>query len=371
MTVLDHKGVSPLMTHALAADNADPLPVRTDIDALLVAFLEGKAQAAPGAEMAPLFTALRRLLSSGKRLRPQLCVAGWLAGGGQGDRSAVLPVAATLELFHAFALIHDDVMDASDLRRGRPTAHRELASAYLAGGGRHSRAETHGRNAAILLGDLTLVWSDDLLHSAGLGTEALRRIQPLMDTMRSELVYGQYLDLLSTGRLSDDVGAALRVVRYKTARYTVEWPLRIGAVLADAAPEALDACRAFALPLGEAFQLRDDLLGVFGEPAETGKPVGDDIREGKATVLMALAVRAASAAEKQVLSALVGRPDLTDDGIQRVRDVLVGTGAQQHVEEMITARRDAALAVLDQSPFPAAAAGVLREIAGTATVRHS
>ncbi|MGW2562561.1 polyprenyl synthetase family protein [Streptomyces sp. NPDC001514] len=163
-------------------------------------------------------------------MRPQLCVAGWYAGGGQGDSSAVLSVAAALEWFQAFALIHDDIMDVSDLRRGQPTAHRALAAAYTSGGGRHGRAEAHGMNATILLGDVTLAWSDDLLHGADLDTEALTRILPLVDTMRNELVYGQYLDLVSTDRLSDDVEAALRVVHYKTAKYTMEWPLRIGAV---------------------------------------------------------------------------------------------------------------------------------------------
>ncbi|WP_258528184.1 polyprenyl synthetase family protein [Streptomyces sp. NBRC 110611] len=371
MTVLGLKGVGPLMTHAPADDTPDLSAIRPDVDALLIAFLERKAQIAPGPEMAPLFTALCRLLDNGKRLRPQLCVAGWHAGGGRGNSSAVLCVAAALELFQAFALIHDDVMDASDLRRGRPTAHRALAAAYIDGGGRSSRAEARGLSAAILLGDLALVWSDDLLHSAGLDARALTRILPLVDIMRSELAYGQYLDLLSTDHLSDDVEAALKVVRYKTAKYTVEWPLRIGAVLAGATPDVLDACSAFALPLGEAFQLRDDLLGVFGDPAETGKPVGDDIREGKATALMAVALQSASAAEKQLLRTLVGRPGLMDDDILRVRSILEGTHARQHIEKMINDRCDAALAVLDEVPFPASATRTLREIARTATVRQA
>ncbi|MEV8333858.1 polyprenyl synthetase family protein [Streptomyces niveus] len=370
MTVLDDKGASPPMSHA-PADTPNLSAVRTDVDVLLTAFLDRKAHLAPGPELAPLFTVLSRLLGRGKRLRPQLCLAGWHAGGGGGDQSTALNVAAALELFQAFALIHDDVMDGSDLRRGRPTAHRALAAAYTNDGGRRSKAEAHGVSAAILLGDLALVWSDDLLHSAGLGDEALKRIMPLVDTMRTELVYGQYLDLRSADRLSDDVEAALRVVRYKTAKYTVEWPLRLGAVLAGAAPHVLDACSAFALPLGEAFQLRDDLLGVFGDPAETGKPVGDDIREGKATVLMALAVQRASAAEKQMLRTLVGSPAATDDDILRVKAVLQRTGAQQHVERMINARRETALAVLDQTVFPTVATRVLREIVQIATVRQA
>ncbi|MFD8897565.1 polyprenyl synthetase family protein [Streptomyces ardesiacus] len=370
MPVLEDQGVSPLMVHAPATDTPDLSTVRPDVDELLTAFLDWKARLALGPETAPLSSELSRLLQRGKRLRPQLCVAGWYAGEGHGAYDDVLHVAASLELFQGFALIHDDVMDGSDLRRGRPTAHRALAAAYVARGGRRSRAEAHGLSAAILLGDLALVWSDELLHR-GLGGGALARISPLMDTMRSELVYGQYLDLLSTGRLSDDVEAALRVVRYKTAKYTVEWPLRLGAVLAGATPGALDACSAFAVPLGEAFQLRDDLLGVFGDPAETGKPVGDDLREGKATVLMALALREATATEEQLLRTLVGDPNLTEDDILRVQAVLERTHARQHVEEMITARRDAALSVLDQAPLPAAATTALREIAQIATVRQA
>lgn len=370
MTVLEDQGVSPLMAHAPAADTPDLSTVRPDVDALLTAFLDRKARLALGPETAPLSTELSHLLQRGKRLRPQLCVAGWHAGEGHEAYNDVLHVAAALELFQAFALIHDDVMDGSDLRRGRPTAHRALATAYIAGGGRRSRAEAHGLSAAILLGDQALVWSDELLHH-GLGGEALMRISPLMDTMRSELVYGQYLDLLSTDRLSDDAEAALRVVRYKAAKYTVEWPLRLGAVLAGATPGILNACSAFAVPLGEAFQLRDDLLGVFGDPAETGKPVGDDLREGKATVLMALALREATTAEEQLLRTLVGSPDLAEDDILRVRAVLERTNARQQVEEMITSRRDAALSVLDQAPLPAAAIRALREIARIATVRQA
>jgi geranylgeranyl diphosphate synthase type I len=372
MTVLEHEGVSPLMTHTTSdAEILSLSAVRTEVDALLQEFLEQKEQDAPGPEMAPLFTALRHLLASGKRLRPQLCVAGWHVGGGRGDRHAPLRVAAALELFQAFALIHDDVMDASDLRRGRPTAHRTLATAYTDRGGRRGRAEAHGISAAILLGDLTLVWSDELLHRAGLAPGPMSHIRPLMDTMRSELVYGQYLDLLSTDRLSDDVEAALQVVRYKTAKYTVEWPLHIGAVLAGAATHVLDSCSEFGLPLGEAFQLRDDLLGVFGDPSKTGKPVGGDIREGKATVLMALALKRASPAEQQLLRTLVGNPDLADEDIARVRTVLEATGARRHVEEMIDARLSASLAALDRAALPTAAAETLRELARISTARQA
>ncbi|MGZ2358487.1 polyprenyl synthetase family protein [Streptomyces sp. 372A] len=344
--------------------------VRDEVDSILTSFLAGKAQAAPGPELAPLYTTLSGLLGGGKRLRAHLCVAGWHAGGGSGEREPILRVAAALELFQAFALIHDDVMDGSELRRGRPTAHRALASAYIADGGPARRATAHGQAAGLLLGDLVLTLSDDLIRT-GPGTEAMGRIQPLLETMRSHLVYGQFLDLASTGRPCDDVETALRIVRYKTASYTVEWPLRIGAALAAAGPDVHSACSEFAIPLGEAFQLRDDLLGVFGDPATTGKPVGDDIREGKATVLMALALRSVSATDRQLLHEANGNPDLTDDDVRCVRQVIERSGAVRQAEAMIRARRHAALTVLDRAPFPVPAAEALRQIAGIATERQS
>ncbi|MHC3394775.1 polyprenyl synthetase family protein [Streptomyces lavendulocolor] len=368
MTVLDQTGKRRPVISATALPD---LPaVRDEVDAVLADFLAQRAQAAPGPEMTPLFTTLSSLLDGGKRLRAHLCVAGWYAGGGRGDRDRILRVAASLELFHAFALIHDDVMDSSDLRRGRPTAHRALATAYVADGRPPRRATAHGLAAGLLLGDLVLTLSDDLIRT-GPGAEAMWRIQPLLETMRSQLVYGQYLDLVATGRPCDDIEAALRIVRYKTASYTVEWPLRIGAALAGAGPDVHSACSEFAIPLGEAFQLRDDLLGVFGDPSRTGKPVGDDIREGKATVLMALALQSASAADRRLLRTAVGDPDLSDEDFGRVREVIEHSGARRQVETMITARRHAALSVLDRAPFPFPAAEALREIAGIATVRQS
>lgn len=368
MTVLDQTGRRRPVTSATALPD---LPaVRDEVDSILADFLAKRAQAEPGPEMTPLFTTLSGLLDGGKRLRAYLCVAGWYAGGGCGDRELILRVAASLELFHAFALIHDDVMDGSDLRRGRPTAHRALAAAYVADGRPPRRATAHGLAAGLLLGDLVLTLSDDLIRT-GPGAEAMWRIQPLLETMRSQLVYGQYLDLVATGRPCDDVEAALRIVRYKTACYTVEWPLRIGAALAGAGPDVHSVCSEFAIPLGEAFQLRDDLLGVFGDPSKAGKPVGDDIREGKATVLMALALQSASAADRRLLREAVGNPDLSDEDFGRVREVIERSGSRRQVETMITARRHAALTVLDRAPFPFPAAEALREIAGIATVRQS
>ncbi len=369
MRVIDQTGKRRPALSATALP--EPSVVRDEVDSVLADFLAQRAQAAPGPEMTPLFTALSGLLDGGKRLRALMCVAGWYAGGGgSADRDRIVRVAASLELFHAFALVHDDVMDGSDLRRGRPTAHRALATAYLADGRPPRRATAHGLAAGLLLGDLVLTLSDDLIRT-GPGAEAMWRIQPLLETMRSQLVYGQYLDLLASGGPCDDVEAALRIVRYKTASYTVEWPLRIGAALGGAGPDVHSACSEFAIPLGEAFQLRDDLLGVFGDPATTGKPVGDDIREGKATVLIALALQSGSAADRQLLRTAVGDPNLADEDFGRVREVIERSGARQRVETMIMDRRHAALTTLDRAPVPFPAAEALREIVGIATVRQS
>ncbi|MFJ1706295.1 polyprenyl synthetase family protein [Kitasatospora sp. NPDC088346] len=370
MTVLDHKRPE------LPAPDVEPHPaapdfpaVRRDVDAALTAFLEAKEQSAPGPELPPLIAQLRTFLTGGKRLRPLLCVCGWYAAGGGDDHAPAVRAAAGLELFQAFALIHDDVMDASDTRRGRPSAHRALARAYTADGGPADRAEEHGLGAAVLLGDLALIWSDELLRATGPTTRGPEQVLPLLDEMRSEVLYGQYLDLRTTGRLSDDVDTAVRVIRYKTAKYTVERPLHIGAALAGADPAVLAALSAFALPLGEAFQLRDDLLGVFGDPRETGKPVLDDLRAGKATVLMALAAQRASHHEMRSLRARFARRSLDERDAAVVRAVLETTGARQTVEEMIRTRLGEALTALDRAPIPAAAATALRDIAGSATAR--
>ncbi|MFC8074142.1 polyprenyl synthetase family protein [Streptomyces sp. NPDC057307] len=354
-----------------ATSPPDLLSVRHGVSAALTGFLDAKDQAAPGTELLYLTSTLRAFLTGGKRLRSVLCLYGWQAAGGAGETTAVIRAAASLELFQVFALVHDDVMDDSDVRRGRPSAHRALAAAYTDSGGPRRRAAAHGLGAAVLLGDLALVWSDELLQTAGLDPERLAQVMPLVAEMRNELMYGQLLDLQSTGRLTGDIETALHVIRYKTAKYTVERPLHIGAAVAGADPSVLDACTAFGIPLGEAFQLRDDLLGVFGDPAETGKSILDDLREGKATVLMALAVQRASAVQRKTLRGLVGRSDLDKDQAAEIRTILDSTGARGTVEEMITARRDAALAALDEAPFPEAATAQLRQIALDATERQA
>ncbi|MEU9337952.1 polyprenyl synthetase family protein [Streptomyces sp. NPDC048290] len=374
MTLTGHEAPAPsppTPTHD-CPDPLDPAAVRCEVDTALAAFLHEQARAAPGPELEPLLAALRSLLhSGGKRLRTQLCLTGWHAAGGHGERDTAVRTAAALELLQAAAVTHDDVMDASMLRRGAPAAHQALATAYTDRGGRLGRAGIHGRSAAVLLGDLALAWSGDLLGSTPLPPGSRERVMPLVSAMHTEMVYGQYLDLLSAGTLSDDAAAALTTARYKTATYTVQRPLHIGAALAGAGPRLLNALSGIALPLGEAFQLRDDLLGVFGDPALTGKPVGDDIRHGTATVLLALALRRASTGQRHLLHHVVGRGSLTGHDLARVRTILEQTGAAGQVEGMIRDRHRQALDALERAPLPGAAVAALRRIADTLTTRQS
>lgn len=340
--------------------------LRRACDAALEVFLDGKARSAERPEVPGLVEVLHEFVfAGGKRIRPVLCVCGWRAAGGAGDGRAVLQVAAALEMFHTFALIHDDVMDTSATRRGKPTLHRTLAV-------RHSGrpdAEQFGVSAAVLLGDLAFAWSDELLHTAGLSSSRLAAALGVVATMRSEIMYGQYLDLLATGCPTDEVDHALAIVRYKTARYTVERPLHLGATVVGDRPRVRDALTAYALPLGEAFQLRDDVLGTFGDPAVTGKSVLDDLRCGKHTVLTALALQQAGPSDERRLRALLGRADLDEEGAAEVRGILTATGSRRAVEQMIRHRYRQALRALDTAPFPPVATAALREIAHTAAVR--
>ncbi|MFD0357735.1 polyprenyl synthetase family protein [Streptomyces sp. NPDC127110] len=310
------------------------------------------------------------LEAGGKRLRPLLCVIGWHAGGGHGDVDPVLKVAASLELFHAFCLIHDDVMDNSLTRRGRPTVHRALAEQRASDLSR-ADAERFGTSGAILVGDLALSWSDELVHTAGLTAAQSARVLPLIHEMRTEVMYGQYLDIAATGSPTDDLDRALAIVRYKTAKYTVERPLHIGAALAGADDPLCAALSDFALPIGEAFQLRDDLLGVYGDPAMTGKPCTDDLRDGKHTAVIAIALRHADRDQRQSLTSLIGDADLDEDGVERIRGILSDTGARHAVEQMIRTRCERADRALAQAPLPPAARQALRTLARAATGRTS
>jgi geranylgeranyl diphosphate synthase type I len=347
----------------------DLMDIRQAVDAALAEFLAAKRRSATPALRELIDTLGGFIFVGGKRIRPVMCICGWYAAGGRRDPGPVVRAAASLELFHAFALIHDDVMDDSALRRGRSTVHRLLAHRHRSRGG-PGNADRFGLNAAVLLGDFALALSDELLHT-GLTPVQLRAALPVVDTMRTEVVFGQYLDLLGAGRPTGDVAHAMEVSRYKTAKYTVERPLHLGGALAGCDTAVTDACTAYALPIGEAFQLRDDLLGAFGDPAATGKPATDDFREGKCTVLMALAVLRATPAQRALLHAVVGRPDLTEEQADAVRGVLEATGARLAAERMITRRCRRALAVLDRASFPEAATAAMRQLVHATSARTS
>jgi geranylgeranyl diphosphate synthase type I len=345
--------------------------VRGPVDRALAEFAHRQREAllAAGPELLPVMDALTALLAGGKRLRPAFCYWGWRGAGGE-DRPQVMTAAAALELLHAGALVHDDVMDASDTRRGQPSLHRQFAARHAAAGWRGD-ADGFGRGAAILLGDLLLSWTDEMFHGSGLPADALARGRPVLNLMRTEVFAGQYLDLLAQAAGDDAVSGALRVVEYKTAKYTIEGPLRLGAALAGPASAAAAAAyTAYGLPLGVAFQLRDDILGVFGDPAETGKPAGDDLREGKRTVLLAIARARATAEQAAVIDRYLGDPLLGDAGAARVRGVITGTGALAECESMITTKVAEALAAAEAAPIAGAAKDALTELAAAATARR-
>jgi len=322
-----------------------------------------------GPELLPALDALAELLAAGKRLRPAFCYWGWRAAGGA-DCPQILAAAAALELLHASALVHDDVMDGSDTRRGRPSLHRLFAARHAAQGWRGS-PEAFGQGAAILLGDLLLSWTDEMYHASGLPGGALRRGQAVLDLMRTEVIAGQYLDLLGQADGDGAVESALRVAEYKTAKYTIERPLQLGAALAGSPGGPIPAAfSAYGLPLGIAFQLRDDILGVFGDPAETGKPASDDVREGKRTVLLAIARSRATPDQARIIDERLGDPRLDEAGAAEVRAVITGTGALSACETMIGQHVAEAVAALGPAPVTGEARAALAELAVAATARH-
>ncbi|WP_190812424.1 polyprenyl synthetase family protein [Saccharopolyspora pogona] len=344
--------------------------LRSMADQRLAEFLQVKITTADSDETAALLGLLSDFhKQGGKRIRPLLCLCGWHAAANGHPIDVAIDVAASLELFHMFALIHDDIMDRSDVRRGNPSAHRVLASHWCGDDSSKGDPEWFGTSAAILLGDLALALSLEMLTASGMTDEQYRAVRPVLDAMHTEVILGQYHDLLAEQRLSADIAATLRVIRYKTAKYTVERPLHLGAALAGGGSAVLEACTAYALPLGEAFQLRDDVLGVFGDPEVTGKSTVDDLRDGKRTTLIAVALQQGNSTEGALLRSLVGNPDLDASGAEAIRNVLVSTGALQIVEGMIKDRLAIANRALDNAPFPRPVYNTLADMAHRLTSR--
>ncbi len=341
------------------------------VDAELAAFLDTRADslAELGTDLMPVVGAARTfVLDGGKRLRPTFAYWGWrTVHGEQADDTTLVTAAASLELLHACALVHDDVMDASATRRGRPSAHAAFAALHREQGWTGD-PDTFGTAAAILLGDMLLSWADAMFAAAVPGGGAARRVY---DEMRQLVMAGQYLDVLVQARAGFSADEALRVIEFKTSKYTVEGPLHLGAAVAGAPPEVFAALTAYGLALGEAFQLRDDVLGVFGDPSVTGKPAGDDLREGKHTLLTALTMQGADPAQAEELRRALGDRDLDDARVAALCRLIVATGALDQVEERIAARAAQARAALDPAVIGADAHAALDALIGAATVRHA
>jgi geranylgeranyl diphosphate synthase type I len=295
------------------------------------------------------------VLAGGKRLRPAFCHWAFVGAGGDSDDPVVIDAGAALELLHSFALVHDDIMDGSDLRRGRTTVHLGFARRHRRAGWR-GEARRFGEGVAILVGDLALVYADLLLAGAP---------QPALDVfneLRIELNVGQYLDMAGTAQGRCDGETARRIACYKSGKYTVERPLHLGAALAGRLDELAAPLSAYGLPLGQAFQLRDDLLGAFGEPEATGKPVGEDLREGKPTPLLAIAASRVQGKAAELLGR-VGAADLTDDEVGALRSLLVDVGAKEETERLIEELVTEAVGALHAAPLSTEALSALSELA--------
>lgn len=298
----------------------------------------------------------RLVLAGGKRLRPAFCHWGFVGAGGDPDDPMLVNAGAAFELMHAFALFHDDVMDDAASRRGNATTHAVFTDRHReqqwAG-----EARRFGEGVAILVGDLAFVYSDMMMAGASAQAWAI------WNELRIELNVGQVLDIAGSVRNERSLAKAEQICRYKSGKYTIERPLHLGAVMAaPERPELLPLLSAYGLPLGDAFQMRDDVMGAFGDSAVTGKPVGGDLREGKPTPLMARAVAAATTAQGEVL-ALVGSADLSDVDVARVQQVIVDTGALADLEAVIERLTVQAIAAIEVAPITAEARAELVALA--------
>jgi len=308
------------------------------------------------AELEAPLVALRELIAAGgKRLRPAFCYWAFVGAGADPDDPVIVDAGAALELLHTFALVHDDVMDASDTRRGLPAVHRRFITQHTDDRWR-GEARRYGEGAAVLVGDFAFVYSDMLV--GGISAEA----RAIYDELRIELCVGQYLDLVGTAGGTHDRERARRIERYKSGKYTVERPLHLGAALAGRFPEIRDSLSAIGIPLGEAFQLRDDLLGVYGDASVTGKPVGDDLREGKLTPLVAAAAARCSGAELALLTRL-GSADLSRDEITAIQSLLVESGARDEIERAIAELVGEAITAVEAAPLTEESRAALVDLA--------
>ena len=350
--------------------------VREQVQAALATYLSQARShlTTIGSQLSPVCDGLEEfILDGGKRLRPLFAYAGHKAAGKDVGASEIKAF-ASLEFLQACALIHDDLMDASDTRRGKPAMHRRFENLHqeqaLAG-----LSEQFGAAAAILLGDLALVQADHMLHTSGISSDQLLDALVVHDEMRIELMAGQYLDVREAGEKSHNVERSLRIARFKSGKYSIERPLHLGATIALRDPAVRTPLTwrlsEYGLPLGEAFQLRDDLLGIFGDPAVTGKPAGDDLREGKRTVLMAMAMERTTDAGRSELTKYLGSAELTSEIIEKLRGIINESGAVESIEGLIEKLTFDALTASRSHEIAADSHELLAALAASATARKS
>ena len=335
-------GSNGTLTRAKGTGTADRLTaqwqtsVRAAVLDAVAEFMDARcAPALIGARVEVAEAALRNLLADGKCLRSTFLYLGWLSGAAP-DRAAIR-AAASLEFLHAFALMQDDVMDGSPMRRGRPSAHQTFGG-WHRGRGLSGSSARFGESAAILLGDLCLVWAEQMLRESGLSPETLARAWPRYDTMRTELAVGQFADLVNDAVTFPALEDVLDIARRKSGNYTVRRPLEIGAALAGCDERTLSGLGDYGGAVGEAFQLRDDLLGVFGAPEVTGKPAGSDLAARKATTVVAAAYQLATGAQRQQLSQLMTAAELSQSDIIRWQHLIADIGTVEWIEELIDKR---------------------------------
>ena len=312
---------------------------------------------------------LRGFTDGGKFVRSTFMYLAWTCGSENPDRSRpALRASASLELLHAFALLQDDVMDSAQLRRGRPAAHVAFSSWHRERrlGGNPDR---FGESAAVLLGDLCLVWAEQMVRTSGLDHRALGRVWPRYDMMRTELAIGQFADLVNDSRALPSIDEVLDVLRRKSGNYTVRRPLELGAAMAGCTPDVIDALSGYGGAIGEAFQLRDDVLGVVGSVTETGKPTHTDLADRKATSVVVAAHRLADPTMRRELTELMTAPRLDDEDIDRWRALILASGALGWIEDLISERLEYGLSCLNRPDIPHGTRTALTEMAMFCTER--
>jgi len=324
-------------------------------------------------DVEPLIGSISNLVTGGKRLRALMCYWGWRGAGGSAGSPEIVTAGCALELFQAAALIHDDIIDRSDTRRGGPSVHKRFSQLHELNGWALDSGR-FGDAAAILTGDLCLSFSEESFTEIGPRAAAGSRARQIFNVMRAEVMAGQYLDILEevAGPVRDRAGSVERaksIIRYKSAKYSTEHPLALGGALAGAQAALMEGYSEFSLPLGEAFQMRDDVLGVFGDPDTTGKPAGDDLKEGKRTVLVGFAINQAPPAEADYLDRMLGNPLLTEDDVSEIRRIMVDCGALEATESLIGELSTKAFDALEGLPLEDLPLTALRQLAEAAVSR--